>query len=89
MAGPVDPSKLLDRVLKLIDQDTKRIRKLTLRESKSLNKDTAATLCKYATTVSAIKADKKEAELEQKRKLERLSTDELIELHKKQTRSKP
>jgi hypothetical protein len=78
-----DPTKLLDRVLKLIDQDTKRIKKAVTREAKVLDKDTAATLCRYATTISGIKADQEAERNKERQKLQRLSTEELIELAKK------
>jgi hypothetical protein len=81
------PSKLLDRVLKLIDQDTKRITKELRRESRVLDKDTAATLCKYATTIQGIKAEQEAEDQKLKSRLERLSTEELIELHRTKTKT--
>ena len=80
---PIDSAGLLERILKLIDQDTKRLKNLTRREAKTLDKDSAATLCRYATTISAINKEKKDEIADEKRRLERLSTDELIALHKK------
>lgn len=83
MAKPIDSGALMDRILRLIDQDTKRLKNITRREAKTLDKDSAATLCRYATTISAINAEKKDEIAAEKRRLERLSTDELIEMHKK------
>lgn len=79
-----DPNKLLERVLKLIDQDIKRIKKLTARKTLILDKDMAATLCKYANTISGIKEEKDLEDQKQKKALERLSTEELIAMYNKE-----
>lgn len=82
---PLNPVTLLDRVLKLMDQDIKRIKKVA-RKSVQLDKDTAATLCKYASTISSIKEEKDAENLRRKKLLESKTTEELIAEFQKRKR---
>lgn len=83
---PTDPSKLLDRVLRLIATDTKRIKQRN--KVTQLSPRDAQTVCRYATTIAAIKSEKEADDLKRKRKLERLETPELIAEYQRQQEKK-
>lgn len=79
------PSKLLDKVLNLIEADIKKIKKQA--GEKQLEPDTAQTLCRYVTAISSIKDEKENEAAKQKRQLERMSTEELVKLYQQQAKA--
>ncbi len=70
----------LDRILGLIDRDTRLIEE-SFRD-KQLDPNTALSLTRYASALSSIKEGKQKDSDKERKSLERLSTDELIELYK-------
>lgn len=71
--------KTLELILDLIDRDVKVIAENFIEVQ--LDDKTAQTLCRFATTLSSIKADKNKEATNEKKELNKLSTDELIALY--------
>ena len=65
----------LEQILDLIKKDVEIISETV---EKQLDSHTAATLCKYASTLSAIKTDLKKEETNSRKTLDKKSTDDLI-----------
>lgn len=80
-----NPNKTLDKILKLIDNDVKKIGNVALQAGPSVQLDsqTAQTLCRYATSLAGIKEGKEKEQAKEKKDLDKLSTEELIDMYKK------
>jgi hypothetical protein len=87
------PGKMLDMLLNMLDQDIKKHRRIARRTSIAdpirpqdlpFSKDTAATLCKYASTLDDIIKVKDKDKEKTSKELSKLSTEQLIELYQKE-----
>ena len=85
-----NPSKTLEAILKLIDRDVKAIKKdqvtkdAVTKKTKitKLDPADALTLSRYATTLSNISDEQDKSKEKEKQKLDKLTTEQLIELYK-------
>lgn len=77
-----NPNKTLDKILKLIDNDVKLISK-SFRDIQ-LDHQSAQTLCRYATSLAGIREGKEKEIEKEKKNLDKLSTDQLIDMYNKQ-----
>jgi hypothetical protein len=75
-----NPSRTLDKILKLIDNDVKMITKTFI--DVQMDHQSAQTLCRYATTLAGIREAKDKDAEKDKKELSKLSTDELMALYK-------
>lgn len=75
-----DVNDTLNRILELIDKDVTTIKTSAIGQ---LDSATAQSLCRYASTLAAIKDNKKKDSDKEMKDLNRLSTEELIALHHK------
>jgi hypothetical protein len=76
----MEPTTTLDKILQLIDNDVNKIQESF--SGLQLDDKTAQTLVRYASALAGIKQDKQKDAVKEKQDINKLSTDELIELYK-------